>query len=327
MPCSVEGRREKTEKVRARANRRIGQAVRHAPQKERGLNGETLPPKKNSLYMAGHEAQQRRAPIPRVKHTLHFPEAGAPGEMVQLDSLHVVRSGRRGPARILVAVDVATRYCAGRPLAGGTAKAALDAFRRIKADFARVGVKIDMVTVDNGAEFKGAFQQNAGVKIRRNDPERHTGSALVERWNRTIAERLYDAIEAEGSSKWADILPHVVQWLNDKPRRVLGGASAMEAVKAGGMAGLENAGAHRIEPMTAAETRPWPPGTQIRIALYRRGVLPRIGVRATDPKWSAAVYQIADHRPATATEPLTYLVEKDGARVRGFFYASEIKRA
>ena len=85
--------------------------------------------------------------------------------------------------------------------------------------------------VDAGTEFKGEFKQlfkSKGVDLIEGVPGVHRSQGIVERFNRTLAERLFGHQYAqemlnpqERNVEWVERLPRVVKALNEETTRLI----------------------------------------------------------------------------------------------------------
>ena len=177
-----------------------------------------------------------------------------------------------------------------------------------------------MLQVDPGREFMGAVTKAMGehnVTIRRGRPNIHRDQAIVERFNRTLAERLFGhqyAVEMNmpsgRSTAWVKRLPEVVSALNNEVTRLIGKKPA-EAIREKAVA--SKPATPYMRPVGFNE-RKLPPQAHVRY-LYYPGELEGGGRRATDPIWSLKVYNI--HKVVTKPEtPVVYYLF-DGPK-RGF---------
>ena len=135
----------------------------------------------------------------------------------------------------LTVVDVASRYKAAEPL---TSKESDEVSRGFAKIYRKGPLKWpQMLQVDPGREFMGGVSKMAkehNVTIRRGRPNIHRDQAIVERFNRTLAERLFGhqyAVEMHAnpdsatlssrSTAWVKRLPEVVSALNNEVTRLL----------------------------------------------------------------------------------------------------------
>ena len=139
----------------------------------------------------------------------------------------------------LTVVDVASRYKEAEPLATKEAKEVAAALERI---YSRGPLKWPkLLQVDPGREFMGAVNQllsKHNVEVRRGRVDIHRDQAIVERFNRTLAERLFGhqyGVEMrlpdnKRSTEWVARLPAVISALNKEVTR-LTGQKPVEAIK------------------------------------------------------------------------------------------------
>ena len=127
--------------------------------------------------------------IPRPKFDVRVPN-----EVHQADLLFPPhdRVGRRTYKYALTIVDVASRYKEAEPPTSKGAAEVADALSRI---YKRGPLKWPkLLQVDPGREFMGAVSQllaKHNVEVRRGRVDVHRDQGIVERWNRTLSERLF----------------------------------------------------------------------------------------------------------------------------------------
>ncbi|MEW8688578.1 MAG: transposase family protein [Candidatus Thiodiazotropha sp.] len=129
--------------------------------------------------------------IPRPK----FDVVVVPNEVHQADLLYLPhdRVGKRTKYKYaLTVVDVASRYKEAEPLTTKEAKEVAEALSRI---YKRGPLKWPKLPhVDPGREFMGSVSQvlaKHSVQIQRGRVDIHRDQGIVERWNRTLVERLF----------------------------------------------------------------------------------------------------------------------------------------
>ena len=131
----------------------------------------------------------------------------------------------------LTVVAVASRYKEAEPLTSKTLAEVADALSRI---YRRGPLKCaNLLQVDPGREFMGAVSQvlaKHGVEVRRGRVDIHRDQGVGERFNRTLAERLFGhqyaqemrLPEGARSTEWVKRLPAVVATLNSENTRLTG---------------------------------------------------------------------------------------------------------
>ncbi|KAL9954920.1 hypothetical protein ACROYT_G042506 [Oculina patagonica] len=147
--------------------------------------------------------------------------------------------GRKVYKYALTVVDVASRYKEAEPL---TSKDSTEVAKGFQAIYRRSALKWpQMLQVDPGREFMGAVtkeMENRKTAIRRGRVNIHRDQAIVERFNRTLAERLFGyqySVEltlpsGQRSTAWVKRLPEVIAALNNEVTR-LTGKKPSEAIK------------------------------------------------------------------------------------------------
>ena len=200
----------------------------------------------------------------------------------------------------LTVVDVASRYKAAEPLTSKESDEVSKAFQRI---YKRGPLKwSQLLQVDPGREFMGAVtkvMENNKTSIRRGRTEIHRDQAIVERFNRTLVERLFGyqyAVEMnitqtnnsnKRSTEWVKRLPEVVSALNNEVTQLISKKPA-EAIKEKSV--YSKPATPYSRPVGLNEKKLTP---QVNVRyLFQPGELEGGGKRATDPIWSLKVYNI-----------------------------------
>ena len=256
-------------------------------------------------------------PAPRYIPRPMFDE-DSPNAVHQADLLYLPhdRVGRRTYKYALTVVDVASRYKEAEPLADKSATEVAAALGRTYKRGPLTWPRL--LQVDPGREFMGAVNQllaKHNVSVRRGRVDTHRDQGIVERFNRTLAERLFGAQYAqelllvahgssERSSEWVRTLPDVVAALNDEVTR-LTGKKPKDAIRASavGPVGLK-------EPLL-------PSDTLVRY-LYTPGELEGGRRRATDPVWSLTIHTVRNVVQRGGQPALYYLNSDSVTPARGF---------
>ena len=139
--------------------------------------------------------------------------------------------GRKIYKHALTVADIASRYKEAEPL---TSKDSAKVAKAFKSIYRRSPLTWpQMLQVDPGRDFMGSVtkeMENHKTYIRRGRTEIHRDQAIVERFNRTLAERLFGrqyAVEmllpeGQRSTAWVKRLPEVVSALNNEVTRLTG---------------------------------------------------------------------------------------------------------
>ena len=130
----------------------------------------------------------------------------------------------------LTVVDVASRYKEAEPLTKKESKEVANALERIYSQSPLKWPKL--LQVDPGREFMGlviTLLKKHNTKIRQGRKNIHRDQAIVERFNRTLAERLFGhqyaqkmLLNGKRSVEWASRLSSVVEALNNEKTRLIG---------------------------------------------------------------------------------------------------------
>jgi len=115
-----------------------------------------------------------------------------PNEIHQADLLFLPHDivKRKTYKYALVVVDIASRYIDAEPLTSKYSTEVSTAFNKL---YSRKLQWPETMMVDPGTEFMGevtSIMKKHGIKIQRSEAGNHRAQALVERANRTIAEKL-----------------------------------------------------------------------------------------------------------------------------------------
>lgn len=227
---------------------------------------------------------------------IYIPQArfdvDTPNKVHQADLLFLPHD--KGYKYALTVIDVASRYKDAQPLKSKQASEVAKAFEKI---YSRSLKFPETLMVDPGKEFMGEVKKlmNAkGTSIRLGRVEIHKDQALVERFNKTLAGRLFgfqshkELDTGRVNREWAKRLPAVIKALNEERARLIG-MSPADAIKLKSVQSKPSTPYHRL---VGKEERLLPLGTTVRY-LYELGEAEGDGrQRATDPIWSMTTHTI-----------------------------------
>ena len=216
-------------------------------------------------------------------------------------------------------VDVASRYKGSYQLTTNNAKEVVQAFQWISENTPLNYPKT--LIVDDGKEFYGdttKLMEKHGVIIQRADPSQHHSQGIVERFSRTLADRLctyqyHKELEAPSKSdrEWVSRLQNVVSSLNNEKTRLIG-MKPIDAIKQT----LVEQGFS--QPIKEYEEKLLDVGNKVRY-LYEAGELEgnqykdERRKRSTDPIWPVDVYKVKD-RYVQKHQPTLYYLDAEPKR-------------
>ena len=219
-------------------------------------------------------------------------------------------------------VDVASRYKGSYQLTTKNSKEVPQAFQWIYDNTSLTYPKT--LIIDDGKEFYGdttKLMENHNVIIQKRDPSQHRSQRIVERFNRTLANRLFSYQyhkELEDPSKsnreWLSRLQNVVSALNNEKTRLIG----MKPVDAIKQTLVKQGFSQPVKDYEGLLNV----GTKVRY-LYEPGELESYQYkgerrkRSTDSIWSVDVYKIKDRYVQKYQPTLYYL---DGGPKRSFIF-------
>ena len=235
-------------------------------------------------------------PRPKIAETV-------PNAMHQADIMYLPHDkiGRKTYKYALCVVDVASRYKECEPLTDKTAANTAAAIAKI---YGRdVLTYPNIIQVDSGSEFKGEFAElmkTYETKIKVVPPGNHNTQGIVERFNKTLAMRLFTVQyqkelkelykSGDENREWVKALPNIITDLNNTYTRLIKLAPA-EAITRPYVSAIPS------KPLKADQRveEVIPTGSKVRY-LYRPGELyeGQERRRATDPVWSLTLHQILE---------------------------------
>ena len=265
---------------------------------------------KAKLWLMKQAIWQIYLPAPRTIPRPTF-DVDLPNAVHQADLLFLPRDK-------LTVVDVASRFKAAEPLTSKDSSEVSKAFRKIYKGPLKWP---KILQVDPGREFMGAVTEEMkkhDVRIRRGNVNVHRDQGIVERFNKTLSERLFtfqysqemNLKSGERSTEWVKRLPEVVSALNREKTR-LTEKRPVDAIKEGIVDAKSSTFYSR--PVGKKEKR-LDSSVNVRY-LFAPGELEGGGKRATHPNWSQKVFNISSSI-ANENEPVLYYL-KDGPK-RGF---------
>ena len=226
---------------------------------------------------------------------------------------------------LLTVICCFSRFAFVIPLKGKSAMDVKNAFvRLIEHDAGRLLRKPKYLFTDHGGEFLNGLVQKYLTDqdiIHYTTQNYDTKAAIVERFNRTLKEKIYRYLTFSNSQRYIEILPNIVDAYNHTYHRSIGMAPVdvtpkNEKTVAKRLYG--NANLTAIEPIS--KRYKFEVGDRVRVSkeknIFRKGYL---------PQWSIEVYVVSKRKP-TLPVPTYELEDLLGEKLEGSFYAEELQK-
>lgn len=218
----------------------------------------------------------------------------------------------KGFKYILTVIDVLSKYGWAVSLKSKSARDVAAAFQAI----IERGRKPANLQTDNGTEFYNSNFRALMTKYNINHYSTQSvmKASVVERWNRTLKNNMWQQFSLQGSYKWLDLLPELVKEYNNRKHRTIG-MSPAKVTPAVAKKLLTSLYSH----IKIAKPARFHVGDKVRINKYKA-----VFDRGYTPNWSTEVVEI---KKIQNTNPTTYLIEDSkGSPIIGGFYDPELKR-
>lgn len=214
---------------------------------------------------------------------------------------------------LVTCIDVLSKYAWVLALKDKSADSLLEAFKKILKTSKRTPEKIH---TDRGSEFINKKFQSflKQKKIGFYHTFNETKASIVERFNRTLKQRMYRYFTWKGTLKYIDVLPELVESYNNSYHRSIKRTPASVSSKNEKNVWLILYGDQPPKVGYAFNI-----GDQVRISklkkLFDKGYL---------PNWSEEIFTVSKRIPRNP--PVYKLKEFDGDELDGTFYKQELQR-
>ena len=158
------------------------------------------------------ECQLRKHPSIAARAPLQYmPVASEPGQLLCMDFVGPLPETPKGNKHMLVVTDAFTKYSEVIPLPNQTAEVTADAL--IQECFSRQGVPA-ILHSDQGKNFESEVIQHLcrrlGIEKTRTSGYHPAGNGGVERYNKTLVERLSLMLQREDQTDWERQIPQAL---------------------------------------------------------------------------------------------------------------------
>lgn len=137
-----------------------------------------------------HHLLKERSPWKRRHDPTPRPEAAKPGDLVQIDTIHIVLPQR---FYVYTVLDVYSRWAHAKVSKRITTHDTLRFMRIVKKT---IPFEIQMLQSDHGSEFSTYFTEHSRINHRHSRVRKPNDNAHLERFNRTVQEECLDHVAA-----------------------------------------------------------------------------------------------------------------------------------
>ena len=226
-------------------------------------------------------------------------------------------SANKGNRYLLMVIDVFSKYGWVRLLKNKKAETVYDAFRDIVIKSKR---QPKMFWSDKGKEFTGKhFRNYLGIKkIKPYHTENLEKSSVVERWNRTIKEKIWRMFTTNNNNVYWDKIDGIVERYNNTWHNSI----KMTPVEASNPKNKNKVWYNLYSDLiySTPGAIKFDIGDRVRITKYKRPVFDK----GYTPNWTEEIFVIDQILP---TKPVTYkIVDLMGKPIKGSFYQKELQK-
>lgn len=136
---------------------------------------------------------KRKSPWKKFHRTCRRPEALLPGDLVQMDTIHIM-IGEKKRMYIYTLIDVHSRVGYARAYSKISSGKTLEFLKLVKA---QLPFQISCIQTDHGPEFGSYFTQRVGVVHRHSRIRKPNDNAHVERFNRTLQDECLNHVRPD----------------------------------------------------------------------------------------------------------------------------------
>ena len=242
------------------------------------------------------------------------------GDIVALDLIDFksFSDDNDGFKYILCAIDCFSKKAYGHALKNKTPKECVKGFKEIMKN---INFKIHNISVDNGGEFKAAFETYCRrQKINLYRVQGIMKNSIVERFILTFKTHLFRYIRIKGVHRWVDIMKHLIESYNKTYHRSI----KMSPIN------VTDANSHTVYKTLFPDTHTRkPPKFHINdvvrfLKTFKKGIQ-----KPYEGRWSLAVYRIGDIKyMPRGSIPMYHLKEVETGESFGdyWWYENELQK-
>ena len=230
-------------------------------------------------------------------------------DLIDLQSL---KKYNRNYRYVVTCIDVLSKQAWAVPLKDKTGPTLVKAFQQILKESRRIPKKIH---TDRGSEFINknfkAFLKEKGIQLYHTFND--TKASIVERFNRTLKQRMYRYFTWKGTLRYLDVLPELLKSYNNSYHR-----SIQRSPTSVNKSNEKDVWMTLYGNQVSRRPYKFKVRDQVRISkskgLFEKGYL---------PNWSEEIFTISKRIPRNP--PVYKLKEYDGDELEGTFYEDELQ--
>ena len=216
-----------------------------------------------------------------------------------------------GVRYLLTVIDVFSKFGWIVSLKDKSGKSVATAFKQIFSE-GRIPKKI---WIDKGKEFYNRDVTDLGVELYSTENEEK--SCVVERWNRTMKEKMFKYFTANSTRRYLDILDDMVDRYNNNRHSTIKMTPTMASDPKNKTIVFANLYGDQVYHRLAKPK--FAVGDRVRITV-KKGQFEK----GYTPRWTEEVFTISH---VQYTDPITYRIRDDnGEEIQGTFYERELQK-
>jgi len=197
------------------------------------------------------------------------------------------------------------------PLKDKTGKSVADAFKEI---FKKSKRKPEKLWIAKGREFYNKHVKELGVELYSTENEEK--SSVVERWNRTMKEKMFKYFTANNTNKYIDVLDDFVESYNNTRHSSIKMTPVEASKKENEVRIYKNLYPNLTRRPIRAKFKT---GDKVRI-LKKKGLFEK----GFTPNWTEEVFTVSKIQ---RTNPITYkITDYNDEEIQGTFYGQELQK-
>lgn len=217
---------------------------------------------------------------------------------------------------ILTVIDIFSKFAWARAIKSKTGEEVTRAMKSIFDSNLRIPKNMH---TDQGKEFYNKYFSALMKEHKINHYSTFSSlkAQIVERFNRTLMNKIWRLFSFNGSYKWLHILPSVIDDYNNTKHRTIG-LKPIEVNESNANNLRDTVYKNRLRMNTSTDAK-YQVNDFVRISKYKS-----IFEKGYTPNWSTEIFKIYK---VQLTSPLTYLLEDmQQNKIKGCFYEQEIQK-